>query len=153
MAKHTKKLLITCPFGLSSILGSELKRLKLQPYNSFERGTYVDTDSAGMYSINIWSRVANKVYLSLAEKKVENFDELYDVVASIEWGKYIHTTDIYDISVQVVTKNSKLHSTRTIQSVAHKAVISRLQNPPQSPFSKGGSQEGVSLFAKEGSKG
>ncbi len=151
MTKHTKKLLITCPFGLSSILGSELKRLKLQPYNSFERGTYVDTDSTGMYSINIWSRVANKVYLSLAEKKVENFDQLYDVVATVDWGKYIHTSD--DISVQVVTKNSKLYSSRTIQSVAHKAVISSLQNPPQSPFSKGGSQEGVSLFAKEGSKG
>ncbi|PID35029.1 MAG: hypothetical protein CR971_00170 [candidate division SR1 bacterium] len=128
MAENTKKLLITCPFGLSSVLGSELKRLKLQPYNSFERGTYVDTDISGLYKINIWSRVANKVYLSLAEKKVENFDQLYDVVATVDWGKHIHTSD--DISVQVVTKNSKLHSMRTIQSVAHKAVISSLQTSP-----------------------
>lgn len=56
------KLMISCPQGLRTILGNELKRLQLQPKDSWERGTFVETDQRGMYQINLRSRVANKVY-------------------------------------------------------------------------------------------
>lgn len=125
------KVLVTCPFGLSSVLGTELKRLKLKPYNSFERGTYVDTDWKWIYQINLWSRIANKVFVSLWEWIVKDFDALFNTVAGLDWNSYIDSSS--NITVQVVTKNSQLHSMRTIQSVAHKAVISGLHKPTPNP--------------------
>ena len=60
------KLLVSCPAGLGSLLSSELKRLQLKPFNTVAKGSWVETDLEGLYKINLWSRLANKVYIQIA---------------------------------------------------------------------------------------
>ncbi len=116
--------MISCPQGLSAILGNELKRLKIQPKESRERGTFVETDQRGMYQINLRSRVANKVYQILGEGRVRTFDQLFDLIFHLDWQNYFSSPE--EISIEVVSKNSQLQSKRTIQSIAHKSIIKSL---------------------------
>jgi len=118
------KILVTCPFWLSGLLTSELKYLKCKPYDTFPTGTYVDGDLAILYKINIWSRIANKVLIHMGHGFVDSFDTLFDWVEWLDWGKYITSTLL---SISVYSKDSKLFSERSIQSVSHKAILNSLE--------------------------
>ncbi|MDR2190640.1 MAG: hypothetical protein LBP53_05675 [Candidatus Peribacteria bacterium] len=64
-------ILITCPFGLSSLLAKEIKKLTAKSDTSFSIETTASTflilqgDWQLVYQLNLWSRIANKVYLLL----------------------------------------------------------------------------------------
>jgi len=117
------KFLITCQFGLSSILTSEIKRLGYKPFDTFPTGTYVEWDEKAMMQINLRSRVANKVFVQMWSQKVFSFDELFDFVHGLEWDKYLSNQDI---SISVHFKNSQLQSQKSIQSICHKAILKKL---------------------------
>ena len=114
------KLLITCPFWLWSLLSHELKKLGFSPENTFHTWTFVICDTKWMMKINYHSRLANKVYVQLAEWKTTNFDELFDLIKSCNYSQY---TSNNNISIKVESKNSLLSSTRAVQSVSHKALL------------------------------
>lgn len=114
------KLLISCPSGLGSLLASELKRLNFQPFETFARGTRVETDLAGLYTINIRSRLANKVYIQVASFQANNFDQLFEGVKKSDYGQ---RTNNSNLSLKVTTHGSLLSAPRAIQSVAHKALL------------------------------
>jgi putative N6-adenine-specific DNA methylase len=74
--------------------------------------------------LNLWSRVANKVYIELACKKVDSFDDLFDLVSSVDWKYYIR--DYNPIIVNAATTRSSLESEKTIQSITKKAIVKQL---------------------------
>lgn len=117
------KTLITCPFGLASLLAKELKRLSIIPIETLDTAVLAEADWRGIYSINLRSRIANKCYLILGESKVETFDQLFDFVHSLPWNELLTSADI---SLQVVAKASQLSAERTIQSVGHKAILTKM---------------------------
>lgn len=133
-------MLITCPYGLSSILNAELKRLWYTTYDTFDTGTYVDTtrwnkkleleEHRQMVShINTRSRVANKVYYPLlSQRNVRDFDTLFELISNVDWTKYIaiHTW----IVVKIHNRQSTLSAERSVQSVIHKAIINKLTGDP-----------------------
>ena len=118
--------LITCPFGLVSLLSKEMKRLNIPIVAQHTTALLVETDGQGIPLINLRSRIANKVFLLMGEKEVMTFDALFDFVQSLAWKEYLQTDNI---SLKVTTKNSQLSAIRTLQSVAHKAILSSLQIP------------------------
>ncbi len=120
------KTFVSCPFWLSGVLNNEIKKLGIKTFDTFEAGTYADTDWEWIYKINFWSRIANKVFIVLDEEKIFDFDELFELVKKLDWGKYIK--HIWQISISVKSKNSKLDSIRTIQSISHKAIIEKLKD-------------------------
>jgi putative N6-adenine-specific DNA methylase len=117
------QLLITCPFGLSSLLSKEIKRLHIPVTDTKDTAVTVETDQQGMYQLHLRSRLANKVYLVLGEAKIETFDQLFNFIVSLPFETYLSTEAL---SVHVVTKNSQLSAERSIQSVAHKAILTAL---------------------------
>ena len=135
------KLLVTCPFGLSSLLSKEIKRLNLPLLETKDTAVTVEADQKGIYQLNLRSRIANKVYLILGEATVESFDQLFDFVVSLPRKEYLLSPDL---SLQVVTKNSQLSSERSIQSVAHKAIITPLLKGGESEATGGSEQNGIS---------
>lgn len=83
--------------------------------------------------INFFSRIANKVYLEIATWYAQNFDQLFDLVKKSNYSQYLSNSKI---SLKVQTKNSQLSSVRTIQSVAHKALLESIaQFWKEEPFS------------------
>jgi putative N6-adenine-specific DNA methylase len=77
-----------------------------------------------VYRINLCSRVANKVFVVLAEQKIIDFDGLFDLTASLDWKQYIGSG--YGVRVLAHSRESKLASTRTIQSIVHKSILTQL---------------------------
>jgi len=119
-------ILITCPFGLSSLLTSELKHLWLNPENTFPTWTYINhNELTTIYKINLRSRIANKVFLQIGSEMVFSFDELFSMTQKLQRKSILAS---WNISISVQTKNSELQSNKAIQSICHKAISWQFSN-------------------------
>lgn len=117
-------LLITCPFGLSSILWKELKIFWYNSQDTFSTWTFVDVWISWIYEINLRSRIANKVYLQLwKSENIKTFDQLFDLIYSLDYSKYFQSWQ--KISISASSQNSQLTSIPSIQSISQKAIIKK----------------------------
>lgn len=120
------KLLITCPFGTNKILNQELKFLGFSTFDHFSTWVYTNSDRWGIIRCNLWSRIANKVFIETARKAdITDFDTLFNLVHSVSREKYLYLWS--DISIKTFSTNSTLNSLTTIQSIGHKAILKRLE--------------------------
>lgn len=110
--------------GIEAVTKRELIRLNYQPSGAnfgritFE-GEYVDVLRANMFL-----RTANRVRIRLAQFQANTFDELFDNVFDIEW-QYILSKQA-KIVVDAKSAKSKLFALSSIQSIAKKAIVSKL---------------------------
>ena len=120
------KLLITCPFGTNKILNQELKFLGFSTFDHFSTGVYTESDRWGIIRCNLWSRIANKVFIETARKgAITDFDKLFDCIHEVSREDYLYLWS--DISIKTFSTNSTLNSLTTIQSISHKAILKRLE--------------------------
>lgn len=120
------KLLITCPFGTNKILNQELKFLGFSTFDHFSTGVYTESDRWGIIRCNLWSRIANKVFIETARKgAITDFDKLFDLIHAVSREDYLYLWS--DISIKTFSTNSTLNSLTTIQSISHKAILKRLE--------------------------
>jgi putative N6-adenine-specific DNA methylase len=132
------QFLVSCPFGLSALLAKEIKKLcgHIKDFSfvqTLDTAVTLEGNTEILYNLNLWSRLANKVYLLLGEGEITTFDQLFQLMGSLPRAMYLPCSA--QLSLQVITKNSQLSSERTIQSVAHKAILTSLasQNKTTSP--------------------
>ncbi len=137
------QILITCPFGCASLLSKELKRLNLPLIESHPTAVLSEWQWEDIYRINLWSRIANKVYAVLWEEKIVNFDQLFDFVLSLSWNSLFDQNGQF--SLHATTKNSQIMSEKSLVSVAHKAILTSLNISENSIQDDNKSQE-VFLF-------
>jgi len=71
---------------------------------------------------NLWSRVGNKIYLEVASGPVKTFDELFDLVSSVDWKKFLERD--HPIHITVTSIKSLLTSAPAVQSITKKAIVS-----------------------------
>ncbi len=79
------KFFATCPKGLETLLLDELTGFGAESVKSTATGAEFSGDLALAYFVCLWSRLANRVLLPLAEVPVETAEQLYDVVKSVDW--------------------------------------------------------------------
>jgi len=118
------KILVTHPFGLGGVCMTELRQMGFSPV---KKGYGLAIDSVqwkDIYRVNLLSRIANKVFVVLAEQKVMDFDGLFDLIGSLDWKEYIGAG--HGVRVLAHSRDSQLSSTRTIQSIAHKSILTQL---------------------------
>ncbi len=115
------RILATCPLGLESILKKEIERIEGKILETNDKSVLFEGDYMTIARANLWSRVGNKIYLELAAGKVESFDDLFDLVSTIDWKSYLERN--HTIKVNATTIKSVLTSGPAIQSVAKKAII------------------------------
>jgi len=119
------KYILTCIAGVESITKKEIERVWWKIIEVKDRAIEFEGDLSIMIKINLWSRVANKVYIVLDEgKNIDNFDKLYDLVNTIDFKKY--RKDDFPIVVKAKSIKSQLTSTPAIQKVCKKAIIDSL---------------------------
>lgn len=90
--KKEYQLEITCPLGLENILAQELEALKLTQIKLGEGQVKLTTDLEGMYRACLWSRVATRVMLPLANFDIDSADDLYDHVKKVDWSEHMTAT-------------------------------------------------------------
>ncbi len=119
--------LLTCQSGLESLVKRECEKIGVSDIRALDRLVQCRGTLQNMYELLISSRFANRVYLSLAEETIIDFDTLHEVLRNIEWGKYL--TGKEQIVIEASSTRSTLSSIPTIQSVGQNAIFSTITTP------------------------
>jgi 23S rRNA (guanine2445-N2)-methyltransferase / 23S rRNA (guanine2069-N7)-methyltransferase len=83
-------LLATCPKGIEGLLHDELIALGAKPGKTTVAGVYFTASQAIAYRVCLWSRLANRVILTLVrESMIDTADQVRDVVARIAWPQHL----------------------------------------------------------------
>lgn len=83
-------LLATCPKGIEGLLHDELIALGAMPGKTTVAGVYFTASQAIAYRVCLWSRLANRVILTLVrESMIDTAEQVRDVVARIAWTQHL----------------------------------------------------------------
>ena len=118
------KFFITCPSWISKITKKELEFLGFKSNILSTSSLETFWSSSDISFLNLWLRTPNKIFISLAEWKTKNFDELFDLVAKIDWKKYISESQAFVVNAN--TKFSTLRNIPSIQSIVSKSINKKL---------------------------
>lgn len=80
-----RRWLVTCPRGVEGLLAAELAQLGSTELRERVSGVEASGDLEFGYRTCLWSRLANRVVLHLAEAPVEDADELYQAAHAVGW--------------------------------------------------------------------
>ncbi|HPE68902.1 MAG TPA: class I SAM-dependent RNA methyltransferase [Thermotogota bacterium] len=119
-------VIATCTFGLESVAAHEVKQMGFSLQDASDGKIRLMATAQDIPRLNIGLRCAERVLVEIASFAAASFDELFDSIANLEWENWIRKSDRVEIS-RVRSKKSSLFSERTVQSVAHKAILTRLQ--------------------------
>lgn len=144
--KEEFEILITCGFGLESVLKKELFELGYDDF-SVENGRVSFTGTINdVFITNLYIRTGDRVYIRLKKFQIENkqkaFDELFDGVYEIKLQNILPVSANFIVNAKSI--KSQLSSVRTIQSVCEKAIVNKLKRhydmAPNERFLKNGSK-------------
>lgn len=105
----------------------ECEKLSLEDIHAQDRLVKCSGTEKNLYELLIWSRFANRVYISLAEEMTTDFDRLFDLCSDIDWSAYL--TGRERIVIEASSTRSVLTSIPTIQSIAQKAIYGTMNTP------------------------
>lgn len=121
------KFLLTCLAWLEAIAKNEIIKQWWTIVEVKDRLVFFEWPKELMAKINLWSRVGNKLYIVLHERKnTVHFDTLYDDVYNIDWKKYLNR--YYPVIVKATSIKSTLSSTPAIQKITKKAIVDKMTN-------------------------
>ena len=83
------KLFATCPKGLEYLLRDELAALGATDAREALAGVHFSGDLEIAYRACLWSRLASRVLLPLAEFDAGNGEALYDGVAAVDFSAHL----------------------------------------------------------------
>ena len=114
---------ITCAAGLESILKKEIELAGYKLLGSWPTLVRFQGELPAIAKMNLRSRVWNKLFLELAQHITSDFNQLFDLVSTIDWKMYVQGNPII---VTAITKQSILTSTPTIQSIVKKSIVKKI---------------------------
>ncbi|MFV0248251.1 MAG: class I SAM-dependent RNA methyltransferase [Tenacibaculum sp.] len=91
--------------GLEGVLADELRKLGGQEVAEGYRNITFKGDKGFMYKANIALRTAIRILKNIKKAKVFNQDDLYEVVKSINWERYLDADSSFAVSATVNSKN------------------------------------------------
>jgi len=87
MTSH--RFFASSPAGLEQLLGRELESLGLAGPAVSRSGVYFSGTLEDAYRVMLWSRIASRVLLPLAEFEAATPEQLYDGVRLIDWSEHL----------------------------------------------------------------
>lgn len=104
------KFLATCPQGLEALLVDELIALGATDVKPTGTGAEFYGEIEHAYRACLWSRVANRILVPVAESVVETADDLYDAVRSVDWMAHL-PHEAASLSVAFTGKTNAINHT------------------------------------------
>jgi len=115
-----------CHFGMEAVLKREIYDLGYE-IDEVDNGRVTFTgDGEAIARANIGLRTTERVLLNAGQFEAYSFTELFDKTYEIPWDRYIPADASFPV-VKATSVNSKLFSTRDIQSIVKKAVAEKLK--------------------------
>ena len=119
------ELMATCAFGLEKLVQEEMKKIGLWVEKTEDGRVSFVGDESGLVWANLWSRCADRIQIKMGEFTAQTFDQLFDAIQALDWGKYIGVNDAFPVVATSV--KSLLRSEPAIQSIVKKAVVKKLR--------------------------
>lgn len=107
--------------GLEEILNLELIDLGFKNTKIVKRAVIFNTDHEGLYRANYLLRTALRLLVSMQEFNVNNEDQLYNAIQSINWSKYLNVNRTFAIDTVTnssVFRHSKYVAFKTKDAIA-----------------------------------
>lgn len=117
--------LVTCQAWLESLVKKEIQRNWGEIVKVYDRLVFCQWWKDLAYLLNLNLRFANRIYLVLGEWKTLNFDDIFWLVASVEYKK-IFKKDLKYI-VWATSIRSDLTSVPAIQKTMKKAIVKSIK--------------------------
>lgn len=118
-------LVALCAVGAEKVLGNELKLLGYKLNGNAPGRVFFFGDDDALFRTNLCLRTADRVYLEVAKFHAEDFDALFDGVASASWQDFFKK-DSRVVVDKVRTYKSKLNSEHAVQGIVQKAIYQKL---------------------------
>lgn len=114
----------TCIGGVESLVRGELERQGIDITYGQDKMVGFEGDMMTLTKANIWSRVANRIYVEVEKVNVTSLEMLFAVVENIDWSQWIPVGT--PILVSATTSRSVVTHTPSMQSIGKKAIIRSL---------------------------
>ena len=141
--------LALCSVGCEPILTNELKVNGFSPYDRTVGRVFFTSEEdllTSLFKANFFLRTTDRVFLLLAKKKITDFDSFFSLLHDIEWEKYFDKNSKILLD-KVSVFRSKLASEHALQSMAYKAICTRLCDVwKQHTLSESGKKHIVRLY-------
>lgn len=95
------KYVATCSFGTEALLANELKSFGLTQVNHSSGAVEFSGDLEVAYKLCLWSRIASRVLLYIADFDCNDADDIYTHALDICWSDYLGVTDNFLIKGSV----------------------------------------------------
>lgn len=120
-----RNFFVTCPKGVEYLLADELRELGLEPVRNAPAGVWVDGPLQAGYRACLWSRLANRVILHLADVDATSGDRLYDGVMTIDWSSHLAPDGRFKVAF--VGQNDAIRNTQYGAQRVKDAVVDSLR--------------------------
>lgn len=122
--------------GIEAVTKRELIRLGYEPKGALAGRIEFEGDYKDVLRANVFLRTANRIRIVLARFEAESFDELFDGIYAMRWQDILNRDA--KIVVNAKSVKSKLFALRSIQSIAKKAIVSKMLAVCNSPLNEDG---------------
>ena len=115
----------TCPKFTTDLLAEEARRLGANDIKESPSGVSMRGSLELGYLLCLWSRIANRVLLRLAEFDANSPDALYDGTRSILWSDHIQPDDTLSVSASIIGSGSSKSEPPARKDESHQAAPKR----------------------------
>ena len=118
------QLVATAAMGLEAIVAEEVQALGYE--TRVDNGkVYFEGDELAIARTNLWLRVADRVKIVVGSFPAKTFDQLFEGVKALDWGKYLPVDAAFPVSGKSV--KSTLFSVPDCQAITKKAIVEHLK--------------------------
>jgi len=115
----------TCPKDLEYLLVDELNELGVDDARPGLAGVYFSTELILAQKYCLWSRLANRVLMMLANGPVDEADDVYQLALKVPWEQYLKTDS--SIAVNASSRHKAFSHDRFLAQRVKDAVCDRLR--------------------------
>ncbi len=126
MSQNTIDCFASCAKSTEDLLQSELHTLGIHHTKLHVAGVSFVTTREKLYEACFSSRIANQIYLKLDERKIEDADELYQVLYEIPWHSLFAVDKTF--KVEVTGKHRAFNNMQYAAQKAKDAVADKFRN-------------------------
>lgn len=117
---------VTCPKGLEYLLEDELRTFGMDPVRNAPAGVWANGTLESGYRACLWSRLANRVILHLADVDATSGDQMLGGVTDLEWQQHIPVHGSF--RVNFVGQNEAIRNTQFGAQRVKDGIVDRLRS-------------------------
>lgn len=122
----TRRYFASCPKGLESLLADEARTLGAASVRETVAGVAIEADAHFAWRALLWSRLASRLLLPIAELAADDADQLYAGARDVDWSVHFSAEDTFAIDA-IGTSGALRHTEFTGQKIKD-AVVDRFRD-------------------------